>query len=40
MFGVFASGWFVLNRTAWGRMIYAVGGNEERAGYQASTRVV
>jgi ribose/xylose/arabinose/galactoside ABC-type transport system permease subunit len=29
MFGVFASGWFVLNRTAWGRMIYAVGGNEE-----------
>jgi ribose/xylose/arabinose/galactoside ABC-type transport system permease subunit len=29
MFAIFALGWFVLNRTAWGRMIYAVGGNEE-----------
>lgn len=29
MFSFFAAGWFVLNRTIWGRMIYAVGGNEE-----------
>ena len=26
---IFASGWFVLNRTVIGRMIYSVGGNEE-----------
>ena len=29
MFTAFLVGWFVLNRTAPGRMVYAVGGNEE-----------
>ena len=29
MFAAFLIGWFVLNRTTLGRMVYAVGGNEE-----------
>jgi ribose transport system permease protein len=31
MIGVFALGWFILNRTYFGRYFYAIGGNEEAA---------
>lgn len=30
-FGIFALGWFLLERTVFGRYIYAIGGNEEAA---------
>lgn len=31
MLGVFAGGWFLLNRTVFGRQVYAIGGNAEAA---------